>query len=58
MELSHTYCVGYLSLNIHVRNRGVGKGGGGWGGWAPQILSSCYYVYKQLPQKDVQNVLL
>ena len=30
---------------------GIGKGGG-------QILSSCYYVYKQLPQKDVQNALL
>ena len=25
-------------------------GGGG------QILSSCYHVYKELPQKDVQNV--
>ena len=24
----------------------------------PQILSSSYYVYKQLPQKDIQNVLL
>ena len=22
----------------------------------PKILSSCYYVYKQLPQKDVQNL--
>ena len=21
-----------------------------------QILSSCYYVYKQLPQKDIQNL--
>ena len=32
-------------------------GGGGEGGTeGPQILSSCYYVYKQLPQKDVQNL--
>ena len=42
-------------------NKGVGKGGGGGGGGAgglkpPKILSSCYYVYKQLPQKDVQNL--
>ena len=22
-----------------------------------QILSSCYYMYKQLPQKDILNVL-
>ena len=34
----------------------VGKGWG-VGGLKPlQILSSCYYVYKQLPQKDIQNV--
>ena len=23
---------------------------------SPEILSSCYYVYKQLLQKDVQNL--
>ena len=23
---------------------------------SPQIKSSCYYVYKQLPRKDVQNL--
>ena len=33
----------------------VGKGGGKGGLKPHQILSSCYYVYKQLPQKDVQN---
>ena len=34
-------------------------GGGGLGGLKPpQILSSCFYVYKQLLQKDVQNLLL
>ena len=36
----------------------VGTGGGvGWEAEAPppQILSR-YYVYKQLPQKDVQNL--
>ena len=33
--------------------KGIGRGGG-WGGVALEILSSCYYVYKQLPQKDVQ----
>ena len=31
----------------------MGGGGGGWGG--PQIFS-CYYVYKQLPQKNVLNL--
>lgn len=25
---------------------------------SPQILTSSYYVYKQLQQKDIQNVLL
>ena len=41
----------------HIRLKGVGKGGGGAGGAeVPQILSSCYYVYKHLPQKDVQNL--
>ena len=34
--------------------KGVGKGGGAGGN--PQILSSYYYVYKQLPQKDNQNL--
>ena len=38
-------------------SKGVGKGEAGTEA-PPQILSSCYYVYKQLPQKDVQNVLL
>ena len=36
--------------------KGVGKGGQEWLK-PPQILSSIYYVYKQLLQKDVQNVL-
>ena len=31
------------------------KQGGLGGAEGPQILSSSYYVYKQLPQKDVQN---
>ena len=35
--------------------KGVGKWGAGEAE-APQILSSSYYVYKQLLQKDVQNV--
>ena len=38
-------------------SKGVGKGEAGAEA-PPQILSSCYYVYKQLPQMDVQNVLL
>ena len=32
----------------------IGKGVGGTE--ASQILSWCYYVYKQLLQKDVQNL--
>ena len=39
-------------------SKGVGKGEAGAEAPPPQILSSCYYVYKQLPQMDVQNVLL
>ena len=38
-------------------SKGVGKGGRrGWGASPPQILSSYYYVYKWLPQKDIQNL--
>ena len=29
--------------------------GEGGGLKPPQIFSSCYYVYKQLPQKDIEN---
>ena len=40
----------------------VYRPGRGWGAGGteapPQILSTCYYVYKQLPQTDVQNLLL
>ena len=39
-------------------SKGVGKEEAGTEAPPPQILSSCYYVYKQLPQMDVQNVLL
>ena len=38
----------------HV-SKGVGKEGAG-GTEAPQILSSCYYVHKQLLQKNVQSL--
>jgi len=48
------YWINYSRLNSTVlinHIKGVGKK-------PPQILSSCYYVYKQLPQKDVQLLLL
>ena len=39
-----------------VAKQGCRQGGeGGCSPQPPEILSSCYYVYKQLPQKDVQN---
>ena len=39
-----------------TNSKGVSKrGGGGWGAEAPQILSSCY-EYKQLPQRNIQNI--
>ena len=38
----------------HV-SKGVGKERAG-GTEAPQILSSCYYVHKQLLQKNVQSL--
>ena len=41
----------FFSLLI-LRYKGVSKGGPK----PPHILSSCHYVYKQLPQKDVQNL--
>ena len=41
------------------RQRGGGGGGRRRGAEAPpQFLSSSYYVYKQLLQKDIQNILL
>ena len=38
----------------HV-SKGVGKKGAG-GAEAPQIISSCYYVCKQLLQKNIQSL--
>ena len=44
-------------LSCHaIHDKGVvGKGGLG-GLKSLQILSLCYYVYKQLPQRDIQNL--
>ena len=41
-----------------VSIKGVGKGGGGLGGMRPQILSSCYTVYKQLPAEGCPKFIM
>ena len=45
----------YMYTSIQYVLQGY-RPGRGLGGVALEILSSCYYVYKQLPQKDVQNL--
>ena len=50
MKVSNSSSHGLTTIVTPSSHKGVGKGRGG------QILSSCYYVYKQLPQKDVQNL--
>ena len=53
-------CIVHAVPVIHdtYTDRSHDKGGGGQGELKPpHILSSCYYVYKQLPQKDILNVL-
>ena len=48
----------YSMLQKPWQCMGVGKEGAGGGLKPHQILSSCYHVYNQLPQKDIQNLLL
>ena len=47
---------GFLTITIISYTKSVGKGETGRVEAPPQILRSCYYVYKQLLQKDVRNL--
>ena len=44
----------WKSMQTSLTDQGVGKGGGE-GFSSPRLLM--YYVYRQLPQQDVQNLL-
>ena len=57
MQLGQAEIKNFITTMLTARVY-VGKRGGGGGLKPSQILSSGYYVYKQLRQKDIQKLLL